>query len=58
MMDGVTTGIVRAYLGLGANVGDGHAALVSAVRALEALPGVTRRGVSRLYSTRPVGVGD
>jgi 2-amino-4-hydroxy-6-hydroxymethyldihydropteridine diphosphokinase len=47
---------VRAYIGLGANVGDARATLGSAVKALAALPGARVRGVSRLYRTRPVGV--
>ncbi|HET9435447.1 MAG TPA: 2-amino-4-hydroxy-6-hydroxymethyldihydropteridine diphosphokinase [Candidatus Limnocylindrales bacterium] len=51
-----TVGRVRAYVGLGANVGDPAATLAAGVRALEALPGVRLRGVSRLYATRPVGV--
>lgn len=49
---------VRAYVGLGANIGDPRANLRNAVRALAALPGVRLRGVSRLYSTKPVGVLD
>jgi len=49
---------VRAYVGLGANLGDPAATLTAAVRALAALPGVRVRGVSRLYTTRPVGVED
>lgn len=49
---------VRAYVGLGANVGDPRANLRKAVAALSALPGVSLRGVSRLYSTKPVGVLD
>lgn len=49
---------VRAYIGLGANVGDAPATLANAVRSLAALPGVRLRGVSRLYVTRPVGVTD
>jgi 2-amino-4-hydroxy-6-hydroxymethyldihydropteridine diphosphokinase len=51
-------GTVRAYVGLGANVGDARATLVAAVGALAALPGVRLRGVSGLYRTRPVGVVD
>lgn len=51
-------GTVRAYVGLGANVGDAPATLADAVRALAALPGVRLRGVSRLYTTAPVGVLD
>ena len=51
-------GRVRAYIGIGANVGDPTTNLRNAVRALAALPGVSLRGVSRLYSTKPVGVLD
>lgn len=51
-------GRVRAYIGLGANVGDAAATLAAAVHALAALPGVRVRGVSRLYATEPVGVVD
>jgi len=49
---------VRAYIGLGANVGDARATLTDAVAALGALPGTRLRGVSRLYRTKPVGVAD
>lgn len=49
---------VRAYVGLGANVGDARRTLNDAVAALAALPGARLRGVSRLYRTRPVGVTD
>jgi 2-amino-4-hydroxy-6-hydroxymethyldihydropteridine diphosphokinase len=48
----------RAYIGLGANVGDAAATLGAAIHALAALPGVRLRGVSRLYATEPVGVTD
>ena len=51
-------GRVRAYIGLGANVGDAAATLAGAVHALAALPGARLRGVSRLYATEPVGVVD
>ncbi|HEV8053243.1 MAG TPA: 2-amino-4-hydroxy-6-hydroxymethyldihydropteridine diphosphokinase [Candidatus Limnocylindrales bacterium] len=51
-------GRVRAYVGLGANVGDAPAALRRAVLTLAALPAVRLRGVSRLYRTTPVGVVD
>jgi 2-amino-4-hydroxy-6-hydroxymethyldihydropteridine diphosphokinase len=47
---------VRAYVGLGANIGDARGNLRNAVRALSALPDVRLRGTSRLYLTRPVGV--
>jgi len=46
---------VRAYIGLGANVGDADATLAAAIHALAALPGANLRGVSRLYVTAPVG---
>ncbi len=49
---------VRAYVGLGSNVGDAEATLAAAVRALGALPGVRLAGVSGLYETTPVGVTD
>ena len=49
---------VRAYIGLGANLGDAQATLSGAVHALGALPGATPAGVSRLYVTTPVGVTD
>ncbi len=49
---------VRAYIGLGANVGDARRTLAEAVAALSALPGARLRGVSRLYRTKPVGVTD
>ena len=51
-------GRVRAYIGLGANVGDPAGTLAAAVHALAALPGARLRGVSRLYATDPVGVVD
>ena len=49
---------VRAYVGLGANLGDPAATLAAAVHALAALPNTRLRGVSRLYATRPVGIQD
>jgi 2-amino-4-hydroxy-6-hydroxymethyldihydropteridine diphosphokinase len=49
---------VRAYVGLGANLGDAAATIAAGVRALGALPGTRLRGVSRLYATEPVGVVD
>ena len=51
-------GRVRAYIGLGANVGDATATLADAVHALAAVPGLRVHGVSRLYATVPVGVLD
>jgi 2-amino-4-hydroxy-6-hydroxymethyldihydropteridine diphosphokinase len=47
---------VRAYIGLGANVGDKRRTLAQAVTALSAMPGARVRGVSRLYRTKPVGI--
>lgn len=47
---------MRAYVGLGSNVGTPAATLAAAVTVLAALPGARLRGVSRLYATRPVGV--
>ena len=49
---------MRAYVGLGANVGDAEETLTAAVDALARLPGTRLRGVSALYATRPVGVTD
>jgi len=49
---------VRAYIGLGANVGDPRRALAWAVAALDELAGVRVRAVSPLYRTAPVGVLD
>ncbi|HSW43556.1 MAG TPA: 2-amino-4-hydroxy-6-hydroxymethyldihydropteridine diphosphokinase [Patescibacteria group bacterium] len=49
---------VRAYVGLGANLGDAAATLAAGVHALASLPGARLAGVSRLYATRPVGVTD
>ena len=51
-------GRVRAYIGLGANVGDATATLAEAVHALDSLDGCRVSGVSRLYTTTPVGVLD
>jgi 2-amino-4-hydroxy-6-hydroxymethyldihydropteridine diphosphokinase len=49
---------VRAYIGLGANLGDADGTLAWAVDALERLPGVRVRAVSRLWATAPWGVTD
>jgi 2-amino-4-hydroxy-6-hydroxymethyldihydropteridine diphosphokinase len=48
----------RAYIALGANVGDADGTLGAAVHALAALPDARLRAVSRLYATDPVGVID
>jgi 2-amino-4-hydroxy-6-hydroxymethyldihydropteridine diphosphokinase len=50
--------IVRAYVGLGANLGDADATLTWAVDALDRRPGIRVRRVSRLYATAPWGVTD
>jgi 2-amino-4-hydroxy-6-hydroxymethyldihydropteridine pyrophosphokinase len=47
---------VRAYVGLGANVGEPEATLAEAIAALADLPRARLRGISRLYATEPVGV--
>jgi 2-amino-4-hydroxy-6-hydroxymethyldihydropteridine diphosphokinase len=49
---------VRAYVGLGANLGDAAGTLRAAIHALAALPQARLAGVSRLYATDPVGVTD
>ena len=49
---------VRAYVGLGANLGESDAMLAHAIAALAALPGVRLGGVSRLFATAPVGLTD
>jgi 2-amino-4-hydroxy-6-hydroxymethyldihydropteridine diphosphokinase len=49
---------VRAYIGLGANLGAAADALAAGIGALAALPNVHLRAVSRLYATEPVGVVD
>jgi len=49
---------VRAYVGLGSNVGDSRAILARAVGALAALPHLRLRAVSPIYRTAPVGVLD
>jgi 2-amino-4-hydroxy-6-hydroxymethyldihydropteridine diphosphokinase len=49
---------VRAYIGLGGNVGDAASALAAGIRAIDAVSGVRLRGVSRLYATAPWGVID
>jgi 2-amino-4-hydroxy-6-hydroxymethyldihydropteridine diphosphokinase len=51
-------GRVRAYIGLGANVGDAAGTIAAAIRALAALPDVRLLAVSMLYATAPVGVTD
>lgn len=54
----MASGRVRAYIGLGANVGDPESTLRAAVAALAAIRDARIEGVSRLYRTKPVGVED
>jgi 2-amino-4-hydroxy-6-hydroxymethyldihydropteridine diphosphokinase len=54
----VTDRRVRAYIGLGANVGEAERTLADAVGELGTLPRARLAGVSRLYATAPVGVND
>jgi 2-amino-4-hydroxy-6-hydroxymethyldihydropteridine diphosphokinase len=49
---------VRAYIGLGANLGDAAGTMAAGVAALDQLPGVHVRGVSQLYATAPWGFTD
>lgn len=58
LIEGYVNRRVRAYIGLGANLGDARATLNDAVAALADLPAARIRGVSRLYRTKPVGVTD
>jgi 2-amino-4-hydroxy-6-hydroxymethyldihydropteridine diphosphokinase len=46
---------VRAYIGLGANLGDSGSTIAGGIRALATLPDTRLHGVSRLYATAPVG---
>ncbi len=49
---------IRAYIGLGANLGDPSTSMATAIAGLAAIRGVSLRGVSRLYATAPWGVLD
>jgi 2-amino-4-hydroxy-6-hydroxymethyldihydropteridine diphosphokinase len=49
---------VRAYVGLGANLGEAGATIANGIRSLATLPDVRLHAISRLYATRPVGVLD
>ncbi|MEJ2535260.1 MAG: 2-amino-4-hydroxy-6-hydroxymethyldihydropteridine diphosphokinase, partial [Gammaproteobacteria bacterium] len=51
-------GEVRAWIGLGTNMGDLVANLADAVRRIEGLPGVRLHARSSLYRTEPWGVTD
>ena len=50
--------MTRAYVGLGANLGDRERTLRAAVDALAAEEGIEVVAVSTLRDTEPVGVGD
>jgi 2-amino-4-hydroxy-6-hydroxymethyldihydropteridine diphosphokinase len=50
--------VTRAYVGLGANLGDRERTLHEAVDALAAEEGIELVAVSTLRETEPVGVGD
>jgi 2-amino-4-hydroxy-6-hydroxymethyldihydropteridine diphosphokinase len=52
------TRVTRAYLGLGANLGDRSAMIRTAVEQLRREPGVTVVAVSTVRETEPVGVLD
>ncbi len=49
---------VRAYVGIGANLGDPAAQVRAAVDALRAVPGTALVAASSLYRTAPVGYAD
>jgi 2-amino-4-hydroxy-6-hydroxymethyldihydropteridine diphosphokinase len=50
--------LTRAYVGLGANLGDRESTLRGAVEALGAEDGIEVVAVSKLRETDPVGVGE
>ncbi len=50
--------MTRAYVGLGANLGDRERTLRAAVAALDAEEGIEVVAVSKLRETEPVGVGE
>jgi 2-amino-4-hydroxy-6-hydroxymethyldihydropteridine diphosphokinase len=50
--------VTRAYVGLGANLGDRETTLRAAVAALSAEAGIEVVAVSKLRETEPVGVGE
>lgn len=57
-MPGRNSAPVRAYLGLGGNIGDPASAMAAALRALDADERVEIAGVSSLYRTPPWGLTD
>jgi 2-amino-4-hydroxy-6-hydroxymethyldihydropteridine diphosphokinase len=50
--------VTRAYVALGANLGDREAAIREAVRLLAAHDGISVAGLSTLRETEPFGVAD
>jgi 2-amino-4-hydroxy-6-hydroxymethyldihydropteridine diphosphokinase len=50
--------VTRAYVGLGANLGDREAMLRSALEQLSGEPGIELVAVSKLRDTDPVGITD
>jgi 2-amino-4-hydroxy-6-hydroxymethyldihydropteridine diphosphokinase len=50
--------MARAYVGLGANLGDREASLRRALELLQAAPGIDLVGVSGFRETAPVGYAD
>lgn len=53
----LSDGATRAWIGLGANLGEREAALRQAVRAIAALPGTQVLRTSSLYRSAPVDAG-
>lgn len=49
------TGVPRAFIGLGSNLGDRVATLAAALAALDVEPGVSVVGVSSVYESEPWG---
>jgi len=54
MDDTTTTGAARAFVGLGANIGEPRRAITGAIRAIAALPHTCLVAVSSLYRSAPV----
>jgi 2-amino-4-hydroxy-6-hydroxymethyldihydropteridine diphosphokinase len=48
------TAAVKAYIGIGANLGDARANVLDAIERLKRAPGCTVTAVSRLYRTAPI----
>jgi len=49
---------MRAFIGLGSNLGEREEHLRNAIRALDATPGIEVKEVSSIYETEPVGGPD